>query len=76
MRINDSLTARCRAWRKGRNQGRSRPVEPGVLPFLDGLLKLATYPADTLPGRLGRRLRRVRLALRRNLATAVVTTLR
>jgi hypothetical protein len=47
-----------------------------VIPFLDGLLKLATYPADSLPGRLGRRLRRVRLALRRNLAGVAVTTVR
>ena len=47
-----------------------------MIPFLDGLLKLAIYPADTLPGRLGRRLRRVRLALRRNLGLAAVTTVR
>jgi hypothetical protein len=33
--------------------------------WLDGLLKLATYPADNLPGRLGRKLRRVRLDFRR-----------
>jgi hypothetical protein len=45
-----------------------------VIPFLDGLLKLATYPADSLPGRLGRRLRRVRLALRRNPGPAAVVT--
>jgi len=38
--------------------------------ILDGLLKLATYTADSLPGRLGLRIRRVRLALRR---PAIVT---
>lgn len=47
-----------------------------MIPLLDGLLKLATYPADTLPGRLGRRLRRVRLALRRNGATVAIPTTR
>jgi|GEM_PF-6722951 hypothetical protein len=36
-----------------------------MIPWLDGLLKLVTYPADTLPGRLGRRIRRARLGLRR-----------
>jgi hypothetical protein len=33
--------------------------------ILEGLLKIATYTADSLPGRLGRRIRRARLALRR-----------
>jgi hypothetical protein len=47
-----------------------------VIPFLDGLLKLATYPADTLPGRLGRRLRRIRLGLRRPTAAIAITNLR
>jgi len=46
-----------------------------VIPFLDGLLKLATYPADTLPGRLGRRLRRIRLGLRRTTAATTITNL-
>ena len=27
-----------------------------MIPWLDSLLKLVTYPADTLPGRLGRRI--------------------
>jgi hypothetical protein len=40
--------------------------------ILDGLLKLATYTADSLPGRLGLRLRRARMALRR--ATLVAST--
>jgi len=47
-----------------------------VIPFLDGLLKLAIYPADTLPGRLGRRLRRVRLTLRRNPRASAITIAR
>ena len=45
-----------------------------MIPLLDGLLKLVTYPADTLPGRLGRRIRRVRLALRRAVGEAAITT--
>jgi hypothetical protein len=46
-----------------------------MMPLLDSLLKLVTYPADTLPGRLGRRIRRVRLGLRNGArATAQVTT--
>jgi hypothetical protein len=36
-----------------------------MIPWLDNLLKLVTYPADSLPGRLGRRIRRVRRGLRR-----------
>jgi hypothetical protein len=47
-----------------------------VIPFLDGLLKLAIYPADSLPGRLGRRLRRARLALRRTMVTTATSTIR
>ena len=48
-----------------------------MIPWLDGLLKLVTYPADTLPGRLGRRIRRVRRGLRKAAtgATAQITTL-
>ena len=48
-----------------------------MIPWLDGLLKLVTYPADTLPGRLGRRIRRVRLGLRKAAtgATAQITTI-
>lgn len=46
-----------------------------MIPWLDSLLKLVTYPADTLPGRLGRRIRRVRRGLRRGIrATAQITT--
>jgi hypothetical protein len=46
-----------------------------VIPFLDGLLKLVTYPADSLPGRLGVRIRRARLALRKTGGvTAAITT--
>jgi hypothetical protein len=44
--------------------------------LLDGLLKLATYTADSLPGRLGLRIRRARLALRRMPTAALVTTVR
>jgi len=33
---------------------------------MDGLLKLAMITADSLPGRLGRRIRRVRADLRRS----------
>jgi len=52
-------------------------VLPPVIPWLDGLLKLVTYPADTLPGRLGRRIRRARIGpLRRAAgATAQITTI-
>jgi hypothetical protein len=48
-----------------------------MIPWVDGLLKLVTYPADTLPGRLGRRIRRVRIALLRRTAgaTAQITTI-
>jgi hypothetical protein len=47
-----------------------------MIPWLDGLLKLVTYPADTLPGRLGRRIRRARRALRKAAgATSQVTTI-
>jgi hypothetical protein len=46
-----------------------------VIPWLDSLLKLVTYPADTLPGRLGRRIRRVRRYLRKAAGeTAQITT--
>ena len=47
-----------------------------MIPLLDGLLKLATYPADTLPGRLGRRLRRLRLSLRPARPASVITVSR
>ena len=48
-----------------------------MIPWLDGLLKLVTYPADTLPGRLGRRIRRARLGLRKFVTgtTQVITIL-
>jgi hypothetical protein len=48
-----------------------------VIPWLDGLLKLVTYPADSLPGRLGRRIRRARRGLLRRAAgaTAQITTI-
>jgi len=36
-----------------------------MAPLVDSLLKLATYPADSFPGRLGRRLRRARIDFRR-----------
>jgi hypothetical protein len=41
--------------------------------LLDGLLRLATYTADSLPGRLGLRIRRARLALRRTPNAALLT---
>ena len=47
-----------------------------MIPFLDGLLKLAIYPADSLPGRFGVRLRRLRLSLRRSATGAVLVTTR
>ena len=52
-------------------------VELPMIPWLDGLLKLVTYPADTLPGRLGRRIRRARIGLLRRAAgaTAKITTI-
>ncbi len=47
-----------------------------MIPWLDGLLKLVTYPADSLPGRLGRRIRRVRRLLRRAASSgSQITTL-
>jgi hypothetical protein len=47
-----------------------------MIPWLDGLLKLVTYPADSLPGRLGRRIRRVRRVLRRAASSgAQITTI-
>jgi hypothetical protein len=47
-----------------------------MIPWLDGLLKLVTYPADTLPGRLGRRIRRVRRVLRKATgAASQITTI-
>jgi hypothetical protein len=47
-----------------------------MIPLLDSLLKLVTYPADSLPGRLGRRIRRVRRVLRKAAgATSQITTI-
>ena len=59
-----------------RNPPGAAAVEPPVIPWLDSLLKLATYPADTLPGRLGRRIRRVRMGLRKAAGlTSQITTI-
>jgi hypothetical protein len=45
------------------------------MPWIDGLLKLVTYPADTLPWRFGRRIRRARMLLRRTLKTSSQITI-
>jgi hypothetical protein len=60
-----------------RNPRAGLVVELPMIPWLDGLLKLVTYPADTLPGRLGRRIRRARIGLLRRAAgaTAQITTI-
>jgi len=42
--------------------------------WLDSLLRIVTYPADSLPGRLGRRIRRARLGLRKTAAVAAQVT--
>ena len=42
--------------------------------WLDSLLRLVTYPADSLPGRLGRRIRRARLGLRKTATMAAQVT--
>jgi hypothetical protein len=54
----------------------SAPLDGVMIPWLDGLLKLVTYPADSLPGRLGRRIRRARRILRRAASSgAQITTI-
>jgi hypothetical protein len=42
--------------------------------WLDSLLRIVTYPADSLPGRLGRRIRRARRELRKTGSAAVQVT--
>jgi hypothetical protein len=46
-----------------------------VTAWLDGILKLVTYSADSLPGRFGRRIRRLRMDLRRVTPSAAQITL-
>ena len=51
-------------------------LDGAMIPWLDSLLKLVTYPADSLPGRLGRRIRRARRVVRRAASSgAQITTI-